>query len=377
MYIIAWLLACLAVAGLMPHSASAHEMRPIIASLKPLADGSYHLTLQGNFEALLAGIGAEHDDTSESPNATLYNQLRALPEDQLSDRLAAMTSDLTDGLTLTADTGGAADIALQTITVPPVGDPALARISTLTFTAVLPAATPRTSWQWQTAFGDSILRVEDPAGVVTYSAYIKTGGSSDAFALTGAQALSLFQVARNYMGIGFDHIVPRGLDHILFVLGLFLLSTHWRPLLAQVTAFTVAHTVTLALGLLQIVSLPTSIVEPLIAVSIVYVALENTLVSTLHRWRPVVVFGFGLLHGLGFAGFLGDIGLPTNAFVTGLISFNIGVELGQLTVIALAYAAVGLWWGNASWYRRLVVLPGSLAIAAIGCWWVVERTLLS
>ncbi len=142
------------------------------------------------------------------------------------------------------------------------------------------------------------------------------------------------------------------------------------------TAFTLAHTVTLALGLLQIVSLPPSIVEPLIAASIVYVAIENTLVNKLHRWRPVIVFGFGLLHGLGFAGVLGAIGLPTNAFVTGLIAFNVGVELGQLTVIALAYLAVGLWCGKANWYRRLVVVPSSLVIAAIGFWWMIERTLL-
>ena len=376
MHMMVWLLAGLALAGLASHPAAAHEMRPMIATLKPLGS-SHHITLQGNFEAIIAGIGAEHDDTRDSPNAKVYEQLRALSPDQLEARLEEMGPSLTAGITLTADTGRTAAIALEAITVPPVGDPELARISTLMFTATLPAGAQRVSWQWKAAFGDSIIRVEDTAGAIVYSSYIKTGGSSDPFAITGGQKLSLLQVAGNYIVIGFDHILPKGLDHILFVLGLFLLSTHWRPLLAQVTAFTLAHTVTLALGLLEVVSLPASIVEPLIAASIVYVAVENTLVTQLHRWRPVIVFGFGLLHGLGFAGVLSDIGLPTDAFITGLISFNVGVELGQLAVIGLAYIGVGLWCGKASWYRRVVVVPGSLVIAAIGGWWVIERTLLS
>ncbi len=377
MHMMVWLMAFLALAGLASSPASAHEMRPMIATLKLLPGEPHQIILKGNFEAILAGIGAEHDDTSESPNVRLYEQLRVLPRAQLGARLTAIASNIAASMSLTDNTGGSADIAFQSLDIPPVGDPELARISTLTFTALLPAGAQRASWQWDATLGDSIIRVEDMAGAVVYSAYIKAGGRSATFAITGRQTLSLLQVARNYLVIGFEHILPKGLDHILFVLGLFLLSTHWRPLLTQVTAFTLAHTVTLALGLLQIVSLPASIVEPLIAVSIVYVAIENTLVSQLHRWRPVIVFGFGLLHGLGFAGVLGAIGLPTDAFITGLISFNVGVELGQLTVIALAYAGVGLWFGKARWYRRLVVLPSSLAIAAIGCWWVVERTLLS
>ena len=377
MYIMVRFIAVLALASLAAHPAMAHEMQPMIVTLKPLARGLHHLTLKGNFEAIIAGIKAEHDDTSESPNAEQYEQLRALPEDQLSARIEAIAPDLAAGMTLTSDTGRTAKLKLQTITIPPVGDQELARISTLTFTAALPADAQHAAWQWKAAFGDSIIRIEDTDGETTFSSYVKWGGSSAPFTITGGQTLSLLQVARNYIVIGFEHILPKGLDHILFVLGLFLLSTHWRPLLAQIKAFTLAHTVTLALGLLQIVSLPASIVEPLIAVSIVYVGIENTVVSELHRWRPVVVFGFGLLHGLGFAGVLSHIGLPTDAFVTGLISFNVGVELGQLTVIGLAYISVGVWWGKSRSYRRLVVLPGSLVIAAIGGWWVIERTLLS
>ncbi|MBM3732864.1 MAG: hypothetical protein FJW24_05265 [Acidimicrobiia bacterium] len=135
----------------------------------------------------------------------------------------------------------------------------------------------------------------------------------------------------------------------------------------------VAHTMTLALGMLGIVAVSPAIVEPLIAASIVYVGVENVLTNKPHRWRPVVVFGFGLLHGLGFAGVLKEFGLATDHFVTGLIAFNIGVELGQLAVIAICYLVAGLWFGHKAWYRRFVTMRASVAVALVGAWWCFER----
>lgn len=144
-------------------------------------------------------------------------------------------------------------------------------------------------------------------------------------------------------------------------------------MLWQVTAFTLAHTITLALTIYGVVSLPSTIVEPLIALSIVYVAIENVFTDKLHAWRPLVVFCFGLLHGMGFAGVLREIGLPRSEFVPALLAFNIGVELGQLTVIFTAFVLVGLPLRRKPWYRRRVVVPGSLVIAAVGLYWVVQR----
>ena len=145
--------------------------------------------------------------------------------------------------------------------------------------------------------------------------------------------------------------MPLGLDHILFVLGLYLLSVRLRPILIQVTSFTVAHSVTLGLGLYGVVSVPPSVVEPLIAVSIVFIAVENFLTDRLTPWRPYLVFGFGLIHGLGFAGVLHEVGLVRDDFINGLIAFNVGVELGQLAVIALAFLVTGLWFRKKPWYR--------------------------
>jgi HupE / UreJ protein len=187
---------------------------------------------------------------------------------------------------------------------------------------------------------------------------------------------SRWQLAGRYLVLGFEHILPKGLDHILFVLGLFLLGNRLRPLLWQVTAFTVAHSITLGLSLYGVLRLPSAVVEPLIAASIAFVAVENLCTSELKPWRPFVVFGFGLMHGLGFAGVLTSLGLPRNAFATALITFNLGVELGQLTVITLAFAAVG-WWRRRPWYRQAIVLPASGAIAVTGLFWTVQRILLA
>ena len=186
---------------------------------------------------------------------------------------------------------------------------------------------------------------------------------------------SRFDVARQYLALGFTHILPKGTDHILFVLGIFLLSKRWKPVLAQVTAFTIAHTITLALAMAGVVALPPSIVEPLIALSIVYVAVENVFADSLKRSRVALVFGFGLVHGMGFAGVLSQLGLPRSRFVTALLCFNGGVELGQLAVIATAFLLVGLPFRRESWYRARVVVPASLAIACVGLYWAVVRAL--
>ena len=183
-----------------------------------------------------------------------------------------------------------------------------------------------------------------------------------------------WQVVGTYLHLGFTHIVPKGLDHILFVIGIFLLGTRLTPMLAQVTTFTVAHTITLGLTMFGVLSLPARVVEPLIALSIAYVAIENIVTSELKPWRLALVFGFGLLHGMGFAGVLAELGLPRGEFATALMSFNLGVEGGQLAVIAGLFAALG-WARHAPWYRRAAVVPLSLGIAAVGVYWTVTRAL--
>jgi hypothetical protein len=214
------------------------------------------------------------------------------------------------------------------------------------------------------------IRVTRPEGEPEV-VWVDPDSASPPLALAGGAAGGLRAFAR-YVWLGFTHIVPLGIDHVLFVLGIFLLSARLGPLLAQVTAFTIAHSLTLGLAMYGVVSLPAAVVEPLIALSIVYVAVENVLGRGLGRFRLAVVFAFGLLHGLGFAGVLSELGLPRGQFLLALLGFNVGVELGQLAVIAAAFVAV-FWWRRRDWYQRRVVVPASLVIAAFGLFWAVQR----
>jgi hypothetical protein len=199
------------------------------------------------------------------------------------------------------------------------------------------------------------------------------GAESWPVPLTGPRRVAgRLETLERFVILGVTHILPWGLDHVLFVLGLALLSPRLAPLLAQVTAFTAAHTLTLALSSFGVVRLSPQVVEPLIALSIVYVAVENVVSPKLRASRVVLVFAFGLLHGLGFAGVLGEIGLPEGRQLTALLGFNVGVELGQLAVIALAAIALGAWT-KLGGRREALVRPASILIAAAGLYWLVQR----
>jgi hypothetical protein len=187
------------------------------------------------------------------------------------------------------------------------------------------------------------------------------------------EKMSRADAALVYLQLGYQHILPLGFDHILFVLSLFLLSPTLKPVLYQATAFTIAHSVTLGLAMYHVIHAPSAIIEPLIALSIMYVALENIFSPRLKATRIGVVFLFGLVHGLGFAGALGQLGLPRDAYLLSLVMFNVGVELGQLTVILLAWFLLARQFGKKPYYRKRVVIPLSLVIAAIAAFWTVQR----
>jgi hypothetical protein len=390
-----------------------------------------------NIESFIAGINqTEVEDTNAAPEAATYDELRALTPDALSARFDAFWPEMADKITILAD-GVAVTPQNPVISIDSVGDVETVRATSLQFNAQIPADSTAVQVGWAPEFGVLVLRqmgVDAP-----YDGYLEAGTLSDPITLAGGDQATGWQTLLRYIPIGFDHIVPKGLDHILFVLGLFFLSARMRPLITQVSLFTLAHTITLALAALGYVTVPGSIVEPLIAASIVYVAVENIFMKNLSPWRPVIIFGFGLLHGLGFASVLAEFGLPDGAFVPALIGFNVGVEVGQLAVIAVMFLCVwqalrvdrganeayqgkvlyiilaavagvlmylnptalqalieGPTWVFAAplmgifllclasiqfrdkidSYRRIVAIPASLAIAAVGAYWVIERVFL-
>lgn len=183
-------------------------------------------------------------------------------------------------------------------------------------------------------------------------------------------------VASHFLQEGFVHIIPHGLDHILFVLGLFFMCRAFPALLLQITLFTMAHSLTFGLGMLGLVKVPGNVVEPLIALSIAIVAVENLLLpkEVRWRWRLVAVFAFGLVHGLGFANAFQnvEVTLSPATFPVALLGLNLGVGLGHLAVVGVAYVACSAFWSRA-WYRRAVAIPASGVIAVVSLFWVVAR----
>ncbi len=356
---------------LAPSLTAAHELRPPIVTIDLTDPPTATIDLKVNLEALLAGIGTQHKDTNDAPQAAQYRRLRALSPDPLVAEAQSRIESLLRQIHLRID-GRDLRLSLVSLDIPDAPDPSLARISHVILEAEIPPGSQDLEWQWPKALGDNVLRVRLPGEKKLYTTWLKNGESSGPVSIQGLVEPSAGQVFRNYVALGFTHIVPKGLDHILFVLSLFLLSTHWRPLLYQVTAFTAAHTLTLGLSIYGVISLSPAVVEPLIAASIAFVAIENVVSPRLKPSRVALVFAFGLLHGMGFAGVLTELGLPESQYLAALLSFNLGVELGQLAVIAGAFMIVLPWSGRPD-YRRLIVVPASLAIAAVGLWWTWDR----
>ena len=254
---------------------------------------------------------------------------------------------------------------------PEPADPSKPPLATMRIRGSLPEGATEFSWAYGLVIDPYPMLITGGDGeVITH--WIEGPFESDRFEIAALTPPSRWNVILTYLKLGFTHILPKGLDHILFVIGIYLLSTRMRPIVAQVTTFTVAHTITLGMTIFGVISLRSSIVEPLIAISIVYVAVENLLTSELKPWRLGLVFGFGLLHGMGFAGVLSDLGLPRSERATALLTFNLGVEGGQLAVIAMMFTTVG-WLRHREWYRRRTVWPLSILIASVGLYWTVTR----
>lgn len=401
-------------------SAGAHDLGFTRTTVVFLAGGEFRIDMQVDLDALALGVPQDTDD------GELMAVLDAMAEAELEQTVDDLRQTFLRRMRVRFDD----ETFLPEITFPDRGSDGARRANTvLGLTARLsgriPAGAAELTLQASRAFPplhltfvdlrtrtispqalDELLRFEEPvtgadaesvglpdAGaaaessanpvtdrfgdVVTMRQIVERGDRSDPYPLDRPPPEpSRLEVVGEFLHLGFEHIVPLGIDHILFVLGLFLLNTAWRPLLVQVTAFTAAHTLALGLSTYGVAGLPPSIVEPLIALSIAWVAFENVFTDEVKPWRPAVVFGFGLLHGLGFAGVLAQLGLPRGEFLTALLSFNAGVELGQLAVIAVAFLTLGAF-RQRNWYRSRVTVPLSIAIGLTGLYWAVERILFA
>lgn len=362
-------------------NALADVVRPALIEISAFKTGEVKLEVRASIEALLTGINAKYKNTQNAPTAREYDVLRVMQAPELLAQFNRFEAEFLSSVVLTAVTPkGKQSIPLRmdTVEIPEPGYTKVPRISTLWLQGELPDDATAISLRYPVRFSDFAVRVrqvdlDEEKWHWSNWEWIKVERESQAFSLTEIYAQkTIVETIVEFVKLGFVHILPRGTDHILFILGLFLFCRTLSPLLWQITMFTLAHTVTLGLATAGYIELSPRIVEPLIALSIAYVGFENVWSKELHRGRLILVFCFGLLHGLGFASVLSDFELPKNAFFTSLLSFNVGVELGQLSVIVMAMLLVG-WYMKSPNYRRYVIVPGSVIIAVIGAFWTLER----
>ena len=358
----------------------AHEIRPALLefNLSSSQPDTLDLTLDMTAEIFLSGMDARQlSDTDESDKSAEYDSYRERDAAWLATEMQAQWPRLAEQIFI--ENGGAKlSLLLEKIEVEQEIDTAQIRQTKIRFKAAAIDILQPVTFSWAPSLGSLIVRQatgDSPSDRDTlYAVYLSPGERSDGVNLTGATQISFADIIYRYLHSGFVHIIPLGLDHILFVLGLFLFSLSGRVLFYQVSLFTLAHTLTLALSSLGIVRISAQIVEPLIALSIAYVAIETIWAKgRFHPQRALLIIGFGLLHGMGFASVLADFGLPDAQFIPALISFNIGVEIGQLAIIAPLYILMRWLRPPARFYRMIVQIPASVVIASIGLYWTAER----
>jgi hypothetical protein len=359
---------------MLPRVGEAHPAQFTTLQVKIEADGHFDASL--NIDILSFALGEASLKTSNEELEALLNGSRT----NLAEQLGYAGEHFRHEVVMRTDFGNASITSWKLPGLPEV-DAVLARNlqprilmpGEIVFSGWLPANAHTIAIRLPYVLGDTVQVYELPGGN-SHDEPVSAGNYSSKIpiALKASGKWDKLVALGRYIVVGFHHIIPEGLDHILFVLGLFLFSARLGPLLWQVSAFTVAHSITLGLAIYGVVRLPSSITEPLIAMSIVFVAVENIFTKEIKPWRYAVVFCFGLIHGLGFASAFADVGLPRQDFLIGLVGFNLGVECGQLAVIAGAFLSVG-WFRHRPWYRKVIVIPASSVIALIALFWTFQR----
>jgi len=339
----------------------AHELGTTQVSAWLAADGRYEIRIVTDAIALLEKLRAAGGESRASDAGAMGLEKQMQDLDSVFRRRIEISFDGTPAAAAIAYSVAAAENGSAPI--------ALVRL-----TGAIPSHARGLRWTYGWTFASYALTVRRDRAAEPVTQWLEGGQTSAEISLGAPPAPpGRLRTALRYAALGFTHILPGGLDHVLFVLGVYLLGRKVRVVLWQVSAFTVAHSFTLGLSMLGVLTVPPALVEPLIALSIAYVAIENLFVTGLTSRRIALVFAFGLLHGMGFAGALQELGLPRTEFLTALVAFNAGVEAGQVAVLAMAFLLVGLPWGSRAWYHRRVVVPASALIACVAVYWTFER----
>ena len=355
--------------------AISHEIRPSIADYK-IEENILYFDIRLNAELILSGIDASNiTDTNSSPLSATYDDLRSLTRENLKILLIESWDDIQSKINLNIN-DVSTKFELVDINIEANKDFEISRDSIIYLKYELDEDDEFLTFKWSEKYGPIIIREinelkkEDDL----YTEYLQAGLQTDKIFIKSENTQSIFKSIINYFFLGIQHIIPKGLDHILFIVGLFFFSVTLRPLLIQVTMFTIAHSITLIFVSVSYINVNPLIVEPIIALSIAYVGIENIFKQYVKEYlRYIIIFFFGLLHGLGFALVLSDIGYQSSKLILNLISFNLGIEAAQIFIILSLYVLLGIKFSNKKYYRYIFQVPVSLFIALVGIYWFFER----
>jgi hypothetical protein len=360
---------------LLVTSSIADVVKPALVEISIYADKKVEIVIDLSLEAVMTGIGTQYKKTTDAPNSVEYDKLRALKPKILRQRFKAFEAQFLNSVQLSVNKT-MQSLDLERVKIDIIGYKKRPRKTVLTYSAKLKEWPKTLSWQYNKAYGDSALRYQvfekDKYNWSQWQ-WLRDGAPSGVIDINQPEPISVAQRLTQFTMIGFDHVIPLGWDHILFIVGMALSSLLWRKLLLLVSVFTLAHTLTLGLAVFGVVEISPRIIEPLIAFSIAYVAIENLLPQQSIKRKSIIVFLFGLVHGLGFASMLKEFEMTPDSFLTTLIGFNVGVELAQVVVVLfVVLSLLGLRRLNLN-YRKLAIIPVSVVISVIGFWWGIER----
>ena len=354
---------------------SAHEIKPAIVEFNKVKN-QINIVLKFNAEAFLANIDAsDYKDTINFSNSIKYSELRLLPGEILKEKVFESRDQIINSIFIKTSKK---QLNLKLVEIDVLEEKNFEKIrftKVYLKTEIKFIETPIT-FSTKKIFGPLIFKNFSNIDKDTdkpQSQWLKPGNQTS--------KLGSLQVKNNttnfsILGIwnGILQIILYGFDHILFILGLFFFSHKLKPLLIQVTTFTIAHSITLIFGGLGYITISPLIIEVIIAASIIWIGFENLFRKKMKVSRLGVIFTFGLIHGLGFASMFKPKGLEGTDYYLNLLSFNIGIELGQLITLLPLIILIPLF-NRLSWYRILIAMPASIIIALFGVEMFIDRIL--
>ncbi len=363
------------ILNIFSRSSISHEIKPSIADFN--YDGSYlNFKIRLNAELILSNIDASNiSNTDASPLSEIYDKFRILNKNDLLEAIQSSWNEIRSNIDIKIN-NKSKKIILNKIQIEEIKNFEISRDTFVYFSVLLDNNSEQFTFRWNKNYGPIILReinkhkLEDEL----ITEYLQSGIESNTFSFRENNFNKTFNSFIKFFVLGIQHIIPKGLDHILFICGLFLFSSSLKKLITQITIFTIAHSITLIFVSLSLMRINPQIVEPIIALSIVYVGVENIFKNYVKEYlRYIVILFFGLLHGLGFALVLSDIGYKSSDLFINLISFNIGIEVAQISIVLVLYLLIALNFAKNKNYRIFFQVPSSILISSIGLYWFFER----